>query len=63
MKTLYSTRAWDEALTILSLYDIRYVYVGELERQQFPAYGLAKFEDYMQLIFRNSAVAIYERMD
>jgi uncharacterized membrane protein len=60
---LYSTRAWDEAAAILEQYDIRYVYVGSLERQQFPAEGLTKFEDYMYPIFRNGGVTIYERVD
>ena len=61
--TLFSTRAWDEAAALLARYDIRYVYVGSLERQQFPAQGLQKFENHMRAIYRNSGVTIYERFE
>ena len=61
--TLYSTRSWDEAAAILARYDISYVYVGELERERFPAYGLTKFGDHMHRIYGNNGVTIYERRD
>jgi uncharacterized membrane protein len=63
VRMLYSTRNWDKALAIIDLYDIRYVYVGSLEREQFPEYSLAKFEDYMRPMYRNGDVTIYERFD
>ena len=61
--TMYSVRAWDEAAAVISEYDIRYVYVGPLERQLFPADGLEKFDDYMHVVYRNAGVTIYERLD
>ena len=61
--TMYSARAWDEADAVLAQYDIRYVYVGPLERQLFTRDGLDKFEDYMHAVYRNAGVTIYERVD
>jgi uncharacterized membrane protein len=63
VNTLFSTRVWDEAAALLARYDIRYVYVGSLERQQFPTKGLQKFDNHMRAIYRNSGVTIYERFE
>jgi len=63
VKTLYSTGVWDEAAEVLARYDINYVYVGSLERDQYPEHALDKFENYMYPIYRNSGVTIYERMN
>ena len=38
IKAVYSARAEDEAVTrmILEKYDVSYIYVGNLEREQYP---------------------------
>jgi YYY domain-containing protein len=41
---LYNTTAQDEALRLLQLYGVEYVYVGQLERALYDPAGLAKFE-------------------
>ena len=57
--------AWDHAqslwLTLLDKYDIRYVYVGPLERERYPSEGLAKFAEMMGTVYESSGVVIYKR--
>ena len=59
--TLYSTRDWSVASDIMSRYAVKYVYIGHLERRDFPVHGLSKFEDNMKKIYSNEMVEIYER--
>lgn len=63
---LYCTRDWQEARAILDQYQIRYVYIGSLERN---AYGPAtcgapiqeaKFERNLRKVFEQGQVSIYE---
>jgi uncharacterized membrane protein len=58
IQTLYATADWAIARDILARYDIRYVFVGNLER------GLPlreeKFQQNMKLAFQQGNVAIYE---
>ena len=63
IKRLYSVRSWDEAFRIMRQYGIVYVYVGDLERRDFPNEGLAKFVNNMNVIYSNARVSIYERID
>ncbi len=56
---LYSTRDWREAERILDLYNIRYVYIGPLERSTYTVND-RKFQQHMDLIFSEGGVAIYE---
>ena len=63
VRALYSSRTWEDAQQILSAHDIRYVYVGSLERNTFPAAGLQKFDLHMRPVFSNNSVTIYERIN
>lgn len=63
VRALYSSRTWEDAQQILSAHDIRYVYVGSLERNIFPAAGLQKFDLHMRPAFSNNSVTIYERIN
>ena len=59
--TLYSTKDWSVASDIMSRYTVKYVYIGYLERRDYPEYGLSKFENNMKKIYSNEIVDIYER--
>ena len=61
IETLYSTNDWTVASNIISRYAVKYVYIGHLERRDYPAYGLSKFENNMKKIYSNEMVEIYER--
>jgi YYY domain-containing protein len=65
VQRLYSDASSSVALEILRKYDVRYVYVGEVERVYYPASGLDKFETMraqglLRLVHYNERVRIYE---
>ena len=65
---LYCARDWEEARQILEKYNIRYVFVGNLERQTYTSANLncpiglveVKFMRNMLPVFTQGQVAIYE---
>jgi uncharacterized membrane protein len=67
LERLYCTRSWDEARQVLEQYDIRYIFLGNLERlayqpsQSCPT-GLvqSKFERYLTPVYDQGEVVIYE---
>ncbi len=68
IERLYCTHDWDEAQYILDQYNIRYVFVGSLERSTYtpgqsgcPG-GLfeAKFTNYLQPAYQSGDVTVYE---
>jgi YYY domain-containing protein len=56
---LYQTRNWEEAKAVLDQYNIRYVYVGTLERSTYRVYE-AKFQSHLRQVFKQGDVVIYE---
>ena len=56
---LYRTPNWDTAHNILNKYDIRYVYVGDLERTTYPVQE-EKFQRNLIQVFNKGNVTIYE---
>jgi len=56
---LYATPRWEDAARILEQYNIRYVYVGTLERLSI---GLneEKFIAHLKPVFQQGNVVIYE---
>ena len=60
----YTTRDVETARGFLEEFDVRYVYVGELERGAYPSSGIAKFDDMPELnlhpVFEQGPVKIYE---
>lgn len=58
IETLYATGDWQTARDIIARYNIRYVFVGNLERGQ-PLQE-EKFQSHMRLAFQQGNVAIYE---
>ena len=56
---VYTTTDPEQARAVLDRFDVEYVYVGGLERQQYGTAGLAKFATFMDVVFENKEVAIY----
>ena len=48
-------------LTLLDKYGIKYVYVGPVERRDYPPANLAKFDQLLDVAYREGQVTIYER--
>jgi uncharacterized membrane protein len=61
IETMYNSVDIDEVLTLLDKYDIRYVYVGPVERNLYSAEGLAKFVMMMDVAYDSDGVVIYAR--
>jgi YYY domain-containing protein len=59
LETLYQTQDWETARAILDRYDIRYVYIGALERGAYSIYE-DKFAVFLREIYRQGQVVIYE---
>ncbi len=59
LQQLYQSRTWDQVLPILEKYNIRYVFVGGLERSQYRA-NEALFERYMRVAFQSGSVRVFE---
>jgi YYY domain-containing protein len=56
---LYSTRSWDAALAVLQKYDVRYVYVGGLERSTYTVQE-DKFQRNLTPVFQQGSIIIYQ---
>jgi len=57
--TIYSTTNVAQARALLATYGVDYIYVGETERQTYPAEGLAKLPELGEVVFQNEEVTIY----
>jgi YYY domain-containing protein len=62
---LFSDPSVVTAKKILDRYDVRYVYVGELEKMAYPQDGLAKLDRMVQdgmlrVVYQNPGVKVYE---
>lgn len=59
IETLYTSTDPGEVSALLDKYDVSYVYVGPLERARYPASGLAKFANLLDVVYDGTAVTIY----
>ena len=59
VEVLYSTADWQVAGEILRKYEIRYVVIGDVERNTYSVNEL-KFQQNLDLVFQNGSVAIYQ---
>jgi YYY domain-containing protein len=62
---IYRTTSPSEALSLMRMYRVEYVYVGQLERLYYPEDGLRKFDEGLDLekVYRNEQVKIYRVKD
>jgi YYY domain-containing protein len=59
IEKLYTTTHWEEAQSIIDQYDIRYIYIGDLERSSMTVKE-EKFQTRLKPIFQQGEVVIYE---
>jgi len=59
IETLYSSPDWITAQEIIKRYNIRYVYVGSLERTTYHV-SEEKFNLFLKPVFQQGVVTIYE---
>jgi YYY domain-containing protein len=59
IELIYSTGDEAQALDLLDKYNVRYVYVGQLERQRYDAASLEKFARIAEPVFEEGQVTIY----
>jgi len=59
IKKLYTTVRWEEAQLIIKQYNIRYIYIGTLERVSMSV-NEEKFQSYLKPVFQQGSVVIYE---
>jgi YYY domain-containing protein len=60
--TIYKSEDIDLVNNLLDRYDVRYVYVGERERFTYGDFQLLKFDKFMQIVFEQGGVIVYERI-
>jgi YYY domain-containing protein len=63
IEELCKTTDIERTLTLLRQYDIKYVYVGPLERAKCPSDGLQKFDRLMETVYDSNGVTIYQRRE
>jgi len=59
LRTLYSSADWNQAQNVIDRYNIRYIVVGNLERQTYQLEE-SKFEENMNKVLDTASVDIYE---
>jgi uncharacterized membrane protein len=59
IELIYRSNNWEQVKQLLDLYDVRYVYVGPLERRTYRV-SEAKFMQFLTPVFQNGQVSIYE---
>ncbi len=57
---IYQSEDVGQVESLLEKYDVAYVYVGYLEREQYGMDVGEKFGDFMDVVFENEEVAIYQ---
>lgn len=60
VKSAYTTTDWNAAKSILDKYDVRYVFVGAIERERYSPEQLSKFEQNLKEVFRSNTSVLYE---
>lgn len=58
--TIYTSTEPKVVLTVMARYNAQYIYVGPLERQQYPGVNLNRFGAFMQTVYNADGVTIYK---
>ena len=59
VQQIYSTDDLETARELLEQYDVDYVFVGSLERRDYPAASLAKFRELGSVAFESGTTVVY----
>ncbi len=59
VRSLYISPDWEQTQQILKTYNVKYVYVGELERMTYKPVFDNKFDAFMELVYQTDRVKIY----
>ena len=62
IETLYQTLTWETALLIIKEYNIKYIYIGDLERATYHINSIV-FDTDLKLVFQQGSVTIYQVPD
>jgi uncharacterized membrane protein len=62
IELLYRTNDWATVLNIIQEYNIRYIYIGDLERSTYHVVE-AKFQEHLSVAYQNTSVTIYQVPD
>ena len=60
---IYSGRNPAEALRLLNKYGVRYVYLGNRERETYGVSELPQYNDFLKTVFQQDGVIVYEIWD
>ena len=60
MKEIYQTQDINQTKTLISKYNIKYIYVGDRERKKYGQTGLEKFDLFFQEVFQEDGIIIYK---
>ncbi len=59
VRRIYQVRDWQSTKQLLDLYQVRYIYVGPIERSTYIVEN-DKFNSHLEVVFQNADVIIYE---
>jgi uncharacterized membrane protein len=59
IERLYRTTDEEEARAILDKYGVDFVFVGSLEKENYPQEGLAKFERMLPVAYQDAGATVY----
>ena len=60
VKEIYQTQDINQTKTLISKYNIKYIYVGDRERKKYGQTGLEKFDLFFQQVFQEDGIIIYK---
>lgn len=60
VQTIYTSSNPNVVLDVMARYNAQYLYVGALERQEYPGANLSRFSAYMQIVYSANGVTIYK---
>ncbi|MFQ6013924.1 MAG: DUF2298 domain-containing protein [Anaerolineae bacterium] len=60
IETIYNSQDIERVSSLLKKYEVSYVYVGSLERAKYDPLSLAKFAQFMDVVYEQGDVTIYK---